>query len=203
MKVKTPRLYTDSSTALSSSKRLGPSTKLRHLAVAHFYVQGMVRAGDLSTHKCKGTENPANALTKHLNAKDLKEAMPWMGMENLGTAENKESIEASRSLVISGVSHDVIEKEILPRAGKALPWKPCVAAVTSALELMVVSQLLGQGRAEPGPQDRGHAPAVIDNRLSQYVEPVKDLSSAVGGHPRVCERRDIRRIAIWAVQANA
>ena len=105
-----PRMFTDSSTALSSSKRLGPSTKLRHLAVAHFYVQGMVRAGDLTTHKCKGTENPANALTKHLNAKDLQEAMPWMGMENLGTAEKKELIEASKALIISGVSHDLIEK---------------------------------------------------------------------------------------------
>ena len=73
----------------------------------------MVRAGDITTHKVKGTENPANALTKHLNAKDLKEAMPWMGMENLATAEKQELVAAAKSLTISGISHDVIEKEIL------------------------------------------------------------------------------------------
>ena len=59
-----PRLWTDSSSAMQASKRIGPGTKLRHLEVCEFYVQGAIQAKLLSLAKVKGTVNCANFLTK-------------------------------------------------------------------------------------------------------------------------------------------
>ena len=55
-----PRLWTDSSSAMQASKRIGPGTKLRHLEVCEFYVQGAIQAKLLSLAKVKGAVNCAN-----------------------------------------------------------------------------------------------------------------------------------------------
>ena len=63
--VEVPRIWSDSSTGITAAKRIGPVTKLRHLDVSEFYVQRAVQAVKVLLRKVKGTENPANYLTKH------------------------------------------------------------------------------------------------------------------------------------------
>ncbi|CAJ1383334.1 unnamed protein product, partial [Effrenium voratum] len=81
LKVKKPKLWTDSSSAQAAARRIGPGSKLRHLEVCEFYVQGAIQAGKLSVGKVKGTWNPANFLTKHAKTgTEVREALPSLGM---------------------------------------------------------------------------------------------------------------------------
>ena len=45
--VKVQLLWSDSSTGITAAKRIGPGSKLRHLEVCEFYVQGAVQTGRL------------------------------------------------------------------------------------------------------------------------------------------------------------
>ena len=65
MKVTKPKLWTDSTSAQATAKRIGPGSKLRHLEVCEFYIQGALQAKKICLGKCKGTYNPANFLTEH------------------------------------------------------------------------------------------------------------------------------------------
>ena len=81
LKVKKPKLWTDLSSAQAAARRIGPGSKLRHLEVCEFYVQGAIQAGKLSVGKVKGTWNPANFLTKHAKTgTEVREALPSLGM---------------------------------------------------------------------------------------------------------------------------
>ena len=144
LRISIPKLLTDSTVALTTSKRLGPGTKLRHLDVAEFYVQAMVREGLATTGKVKGTANPANALTKYLAAKELKEALSWMGMVNLTDSDLAPLLEKAREMQVAGISDEVIAENFMPMAApkKRMPWKPAVAAVMTAAELLIVTSIL-------------------------------------------------------------
>ena len=73
----TPRLWADSAASIGAAKRIGPGSKLRHLEVAEFYVQGALRAKLLELRKVKGTENPANFGTKHpKTGPEVRQALP-------------------------------------------------------------------------------------------------------------------------------
>ena len=73
-----PRLWTDSSSAMQASKRIGPGSKLRHLEVCEFYVQGALQSKQIALGKVKGTVNCANFLTKHpKSGTEVRQAMPW------------------------------------------------------------------------------------------------------------------------------
>ena len=79
-----PWLWTDSSTALTAAKRIGPGSKLRHLEVSEFYVQGAGQAGKIQVRKVKGTTNPGNYLTKHpKSGSDVLDALPSLGIVNV------------------------------------------------------------------------------------------------------------------------
>ena len=81
LKVRKPKLWTDSSSAQAAARRIGPGSKLRHLEVCEFYVQGAIQAGKLSVGKVKGTWNPANFLRKHAKTgTEVREALPSLGM---------------------------------------------------------------------------------------------------------------------------
>ena len=66
LEVETPRIWSDSSTGITAAKRIGPGSKLRHLDVSEFCVQGAVQPGKAKLRKVKSTANTANYLTKHL-----------------------------------------------------------------------------------------------------------------------------------------
>ncbi|CAE7320371.1 RE2 [Symbiodinium pilosum] len=91
LEVQIPRLWSDSSTGITAAKRIGPGSKLRHLEVCEFYVQGAVQAGKMLLRKVKGTENPGNFLTKHAKTgKEVQEALPSLGMVDLKTDEEEQ-----------------------------------------------------------------------------------------------------------------
>ena len=81
LSVSKPKLWTDSSSAMQASKRIGPGSKLRHLEVCEFYVQGALHQKKLALGKIKGTYNPANFLTKHpKSGTEVRAALPSIGM---------------------------------------------------------------------------------------------------------------------------
>ena len=59
------RVYADSSAAIGICRRSGIG-KVRHLAVGQLWIQEKVRSGEIALYKVVGTENPADALTKHV-----------------------------------------------------------------------------------------------------------------------------------------
>ena len=60
----------DSSAALGVVARKGAG-KLRHVRVGQLWVQEKNESGELSYHKVKGSENPADLMTKALTANEI------------------------------------------------------------------------------------------------------------------------------------
>ena len=58
--------FTDASAAIGIVRRSGFG-KLRHLNVRYLWLQDQVREGMVSLTKVKGTENPADIMTKNVN----------------------------------------------------------------------------------------------------------------------------------------
>ena len=49
-----PKLWLDNTAAIQTAKKLGQSTKLRHMDIGEMYVQELVRAGELTVGKIDG-----------------------------------------------------------------------------------------------------------------------------------------------------
>ena len=64
-------IHTDASAAIGIVQRQGLG-RLRHLKVQYLWVQDKVRGGDLGIAKVLGTQNPADLMTKHLAAHDVR-----------------------------------------------------------------------------------------------------------------------------------
>ena len=83
MSIDVPRLFCDSSAAIQVARRLGAG-KMRHLDLGHFYIQELVKEKRVIVQKIKGTENPSNALTKHLGTgAEFEEAREMLGLVTL------------------------------------------------------------------------------------------------------------------------
>ena len=63
-------IYTDSTAAKAMASRRGVG-KVRHIEVAELWVQDRVGKGEMRIRKVKGTENPADALTKGVGKEEL------------------------------------------------------------------------------------------------------------------------------------
>ncbi|CAE7450340.1 unnamed protein product, partial [Symbiodinium microadriaticum] len=132
-----PRIWSDSSTGITAAKRIGPGTKLRHLDVSEFYVQGAVQAGKVLLRKVKGTENPANYLTKHpKTGNEVAQALPSLAMVDPNqvtgnTASERHSVKLVRTNPPS-------------QWKPVLPFKPSLAIAGAT----VAQQILGV-RAQP------------------------------------------------------
>ena len=74
------RLKSDASAAIGIASRRGLG-KIRHLEVSQLWLQQKVANGDLELIKVNGEDNLADALTKHLGARDLKKHMIGVGLE--------------------------------------------------------------------------------------------------------------------------
>ena len=72
-------VLTDATAAkgIASRKGLG---KVRHMAVHYLWVQERVAQGDLKLSKVWGKENPADLLTKYLDAESIKKCMHIFGL---------------------------------------------------------------------------------------------------------------------------
>ena len=140
-----PRIWSDSSTGITAAKRIGPGTKLRHLDVSEFYVQGAVQAGKVLLRKVKGTENPANFLTKHpKTGNEVAQALPSLAMVDPNqvagnTASERHSVKLVRanppsqwkpvlpfkpSLTIAGatVAQQILGVKAQPREEELIQW---------------------------------------------------------------------------------
>ena len=131
LEVQVPRLWSDSSTGIMAAKRIGPGSKLRHLEVCEFYVQGAVQAGKVLLRKVKGTENPGNFLTKHAKTgREVQEALPSLGMVDLKTMAGATALQ----------KHSVKTVRINPPTQwkPLLPFRPklCLIGVTTAQQIL-------------------------------------------------------------------
>ena len=65
-------IHADSSAAIGICQRTGVG-KVRHLDVSQLWIQEKVKLRELELHKCLGTLNPADILTKHVPRATLEE----------------------------------------------------------------------------------------------------------------------------------
>ena len=70
----------DSSAAIGMVNRTGVG-KLRHIRVQYLWIQDVVRSGDLTVAKVLGSENPADLLTKYVDARTLQAHVWRLGFE--------------------------------------------------------------------------------------------------------------------------
>ena len=81
-------LLSDATAALGMSRRLGVG-KVRHLDTSLLWIQSKVRDGELMVGKILGADNPADILTKHVDAATLRKHLESIGMEyESGRAES-------------------------------------------------------------------------------------------------------------------
>ena len=71
-------VHVDSSAALGVVGRRGAG-KLRHVRVGQLWVQQKNEEGEIRYRKVKGTENPADAMTKALAQADIEKYMKMIG----------------------------------------------------------------------------------------------------------------------------
>ena len=155
LKIAKSKLWTDS----SASKRIGPGTKLRHLDVSEFYIQGAVQA-KIGIGKVKGLWNPANFLTKHpKTGTDVRAALPSLGMLEHDGEYRRVNIKVAQ-----------VSKQ--PKT-----WKSQLPAV--AQSLILASCVTGAGaqgwnEAQPRCNRKSHSPSVAG---SSRVLAVHDVVS--------------------------
>ena len=88
------RLGTDSSAAKGIAARRGLG-KVRHVEVCQVWLQQKVQEGKVKVWKVKGTENPADILTKHVSRDLLAKHMAPMGLtQERGRASSAPSLVA-------------------------------------------------------------------------------------------------------------
>ena len=77
---KEAKVYVDSAAAIGITQRKGAG-KLRHVKVGMLWIQEKVEDGELQVAKVLGTENPADAMTKHLSGGKIQQLLERMGQE--------------------------------------------------------------------------------------------------------------------------
>jgi hypothetical protein len=73
-------VYVDSSAALGVVGRKGAG-KLRHVRVGQLWVQEKAETGEIHYKKIKGTENPADVLTKSMSGTDINRYLIMLGVD--------------------------------------------------------------------------------------------------------------------------
>ena len=80
-------VYVDSTAALGVVHRKGAG-KLRHVRVGQLWVQEKQEQGELRYRKVKGTENPADALTKAMTRGEMEKYLSMLEIETrMGRAD--------------------------------------------------------------------------------------------------------------------
>ena len=73
------RLHSDATAAIGIARRRGMG-KIRHLDCSDLWVQEKIRSQKIELVKVLGTENPADAFTKHVPREILEKSMAKIGM---------------------------------------------------------------------------------------------------------------------------
>ncbi|CAE7237800.1 true, partial [Symbiodinium sp. CCMP2592] len=170
-----PRLWADSAGWIGAAKRIGPGSKLRHLEVAEFYVQGALRAKLLELRKVKGTENPANFATKHAKTgPEVRQSLPSMGMVDLDA--------------VAGATEALAQKGTI-KTIQASPWKmrpPTKLASSALMATIVALQEAAKPKKNKKEVDTAEAPvpkkpkagAEVDSQEVGDPEPAPKLTAA-------------------------
>ena len=74
------RVHSDATAAIGIARRRGLG-KLRHLDTEDLWIQSKIRSKDIQLLKVLGAINPADVLTKYIDAKTLAAALKTMGLE--------------------------------------------------------------------------------------------------------------------------
>ena len=72
-------VHTDAEAAKGIASRTGLG-KTRHIAVHLLWVQEKVKHGDIALKKVLGSENPADLLTKHIDANKIQKYMKTINL---------------------------------------------------------------------------------------------------------------------------
>ena len=73
------RIHSDATAALGICRRRGLG-KIRHLDVTDLWCQEQVRIGAVTLHKVLGSENPADIMTKYVDAATIVKMMKHMNL---------------------------------------------------------------------------------------------------------------------------
>ena len=76
-------VHTDASAAIGIVRRAGLG-KLRHLNVRYLWLQSQVKQEAIGIQKVAGADNPADLVTKHLNAETMRKHMERVGVRTSG-----------------------------------------------------------------------------------------------------------------------
>ena len=72
-------LKSDATAALGMSRRLGIG-KVRHLDTSLLWIQQKVRDGEVDVQKILGSDNPADVLTKYVDAATMQKHLRTLGL---------------------------------------------------------------------------------------------------------------------------
>ena len=85
-------IYSDSSAGRQAARRVGPGSKLRHVALRHWVIQDYVRSGKVTIKPVPGEQNPADIGTKAVARATLERLRPSAGIVELPkTSEAQQS----------------------------------------------------------------------------------------------------------------
>jgi len=85
-------MWVDSSAAKAVAGRVGAG-KLRHVEVAHLWIQSQVQERKIRVKKIKGIENPADILTKPKFVKEMREHLGKLGVEVISVPRFRDGAE--------------------------------------------------------------------------------------------------------------
>ena len=85
-------VHSDATAAIGIASRQGLG-RIRHIAVADLWVQQKLKEGSFTAHKVLGTENPADLMTKALDAVKIKDFLDKLGIVELGVQCGVDMIE--------------------------------------------------------------------------------------------------------------
>ena len=142
-----PHLFSDSAVGIQVSRKLGPGNKLRHLEVFHFYVQELLRRGELKVYKVKGVTNPANYLTKHPSSvAAVQEALAPLGVINTDNVYMQNMIDSAAEIKVD--KYKLGDKPL-----QATPWKPNTRSAGTVLQIAALGSMMIGAKSEQYPKD--------------------------------------------------
>ena len=160
-----PRLWTDASTALQTAKRLGAGSKMRHLEVSHFLVQELVKTRKVKIGKVAGPLNPANCLTKHLDAKLKAACLEDLGMVDMSEESYRELLSAAEEIkLIASIGPE------MARRRQPTPWKPNFALAASFMQIVAAHECMKGAMAAGNPLAKKTATSLITNLIAPPTE---------------------------------
>ena len=122
---------TDSAAAKGTASRIGAGKKLRHLEVEQFFLQQLVKQGQVIVQKMKGDEQVWDIGTKHLAWPKLQNLLQMLNLKLLKLAS------ASVLPLASGASPEIFDGFGLRGCGSKCNerLRSCVRSATSCVAL--------------------------------------------------------------------